>query len=441
MNEFFTKIKEILNDEFEDFLKCYNGDNFRGLRVNTLKISFEELKDIIGFELVNTPFCKSGAYIPNEIQSLGNSPLHHAGAFYIQEPSATSAVTMLNVQKGDKVLDLCAAPGGKSTQIAADLMGTGLLWSNEIVKNRANILLSNIERMGVKNAVVSSCHPDTLCNALNGFFDKVLVDAPCSGEGMFRKDSNALQEWSVEHVKSCAERQLQILNSAKNALKPDGVIVYSTCTFSKEENEQVIEKFLKQNPDFELEEPDVTFGRRTMDYAVRIFPMDGGEGHFAARLKRKNQGQAVYHLPVTANADRKTLENVNNLLSEFLTDPEQIKNITVIKDKIYSIPTDMPQTKGVQILRGGVLIGEIKKNRIEPEHHLFMTLNKNDFKQSVDLDVKSDEIIRFLHGEEIDISNDIKGYTPVCVNGITCGFGKASNGKLKNKYPKGLRIL
>lgn len=441
MNEFLIRIKEILNDEFDDFLKCYNGDNFKGLRVNTLKSSFEELKRFIGFELKKTPFCKNGAYIPKEVQSLGNNPLHHAGAFYIQEPSATSAVTMLNVQKGDKVLDLCAAPGGKSTQIAADLMGTGLLWSNEIVKNRANILLSNIERMGVKNAVVSSCHPDVLCNELNGFFDKVLVDAPCSGEGMFRKDSNAVQEWSVEHVKSCAERQLQILNSAKNALKPDGVMVYSTCTFSKEENEQVIEKFLEQNPDFEIAEPDVTFGRRTMNYAVRIFPMDGGEGHFAAKLKRKNQGQAVYHLPVIANANKKILENVYNFLSEFLTEPEKIKNIKVINNKIYSIPNEMPQTSGVQILRGGVLIGEIKKNRIEPEHHLFMTLNKNNFKQSVDFDLNSDEINKFLHGEEIDVPMDFKGYTPVCVNGITCGFGKASAGKLKNKYPKGLRIL
>lgn len=441
MDKFLEKIKLILNDEFEDFLKCYESDNFRGLRVNTLKSSFEKLNALLDFDLEKTPFCENGAYIPKNVSSLGNNPLHHAGAFYIQEPSATSAVTMLNVQKGDKVLDLCSAPGGKSTQIAGDLMGTGFLWSNEIVKNRANILLSNMERMGVQNAVVSSCYPDVLCESLTGFFDKVLVDAPCSGEGMFRKDSNAENEWSQEHVEACADRQLMILNSAKKALKPDGVLVYSTCTFSKEENEQVIERFLLENPDFSLDEPDVSFGRRTMDYAVRIFPMDGGEGHFAARLKRNAMGDGAYYPTVTTNVKDKQLKEIKDFYSAILSNTEILNNITIIKDKIYSIPKDMPNTNGLHILRGGVLLGEIKKNRIEPEHHLFMALKKEDFKQAVDFDVNSEEIKKFLHGEEIAVDQKLKGYTAVCVNGITCGFGKASNGRLKNKYPKGLRIL
>lgn len=441
MNEFLEKIKLILNDEFEDFLKCYEGESFRGLRANTLKISFEELKDIIGFDLKKTPFCKNGGYIPRNVKSPGNSPLHHCGAFYIQEPSATSAVTMLNVQKGDKVLDLCAAPGGKSTQIAADLMGTGFLWSNEIVKSRANILLSNIERMGVRNAVVSCCHPEELCSKLEGFFDKVLVDAPCSGEGMFRKDCQAEREWSTEHVKSCAERQLQILNSAKKALKPDGVMVYSTCTFSKEENEQVIEKFLSENSDFVLEEPNVSFGRRTMDYAVRIFPMDGGEGHFAAKLRKKSEGEPAYYPVESESISKKDRENILCFFKDILVNDAILKNLKIINGKIYALPEYMPEVQGIQILRGGVLLGEIKKNRIEPAHHLFMALNKQDFKQTADFDVNSMEIIRFLHGEEINVDPDLKGYTAVCVNGITTGFGKASNGKLKNKYPKGLRIL
>ena len=441
MDKFLEKIKLILNDEFEDFLKCYEGDNFRGLRVNTLKSSFEKLNTLLDFDLEQTPFCKNGAYIPKEVNSLGNNPLHHAGAFYIQEPSAPSAVTMLGVQKGDKVLDLCSAPGGKSTQIAGDLMGTGFLWSNEIVKNRANILLSNMERMGVKNAVVSSCYPDALCENLAGFFDKVLVDAPCSGEGMFRKDSNAENEWSQEHVEACADRQLMILNSAKKALKPDGVLVYSTCTFSKEENEMVVEKFLAENPDFSLDEPNVNFGRRTMDYAVRIFPMDGGEGHFAVRFKRNGVGDSACYPTVVSNVKDKQLKEIKAFYSDILTNTEILNNITIIKDKIYSIPNDMPSTNGLHILRGGVLLGEIKKNRIEPEHHLFMALNKDDFKQAVDFDVNSQEITKFLHGEEIDVDDKLKGYTVVCVNGITCGFGKASNGRLKNKYPKGLRIL
>ena len=230
--KFLERMQSLLGDEFDAFLQYYNGENFRGLRVNTLKCTAEALQGALPFELKPTPFCPDGFYLPADVSSLGNHPLHHAGAFYMQEPSATSAVEMLGVQPGDRVLDLCAAPGGKSTQIGAKLKGEGLLWSNEIVKSRANILLSNIERMGIANAVVSNCHPEQLCERLAGCFDRVLVDAPCSGEGMFRKNSAAQTEWSEEHVKSCAERQLHILNSAKHALKPGGVLVYSTCTFS-----------------------------------------------------------------------------------------------------------------------------------------------------------------------------------------------------------------
>ena len=290
MNDFLFRMKSLLCDEYNEFLKYYESDNFRGIRVNTLKCTSEKLKKLLAFELKQTPFCENGFYIPEEVVSLGNNPLHHSGAFYIQEPSATSAVEMLSVKEGDFVLDLCSAPGGKSTQIGAKLNRTGLLWSNEIVKSRANILLSNIERMGIPNAVVSNCHPDILCDRLEECFDKVLVDAPCSGEGMFRKNSEAQTEWSEEHVKSCAQRQLLILNSAKKALKKGGVMVYSTCTFSYEENEGVITQFLSENPDFEIEDANVSFGRPTLDYARRIFPMDGGEGHFAVRLRKNGDG-------------------------------------------------------------------------------------------------------------------------------------------------------
>ena len=271
MNDFLLRMKSLLGDEFDEFLKFYNSDDFiKGLRVNTLKCSPEKLCSLLDFELKKTPFCDEGFYIPSDVKSIGNNPLHHAGAFYVQEPSATSAVTMLDVREGDYVLDLCAAPGGKSTQIGAKLNGTGLLWSNEIVRSRANILLSNIERMGISNAVVSNCRPDELCKRLENRFDRILVDAPCSGEGMFRKN-DAEREWSIEHVKSCAARQLLILNSAKDALKNGGYMVYSTCTFSKEENEGVISRFLTENPDFELVDSGVTFGRPTLDYARRIF--------------------------------------------------------------------------------------------------------------------------------------------------------------------------
>jgi NOL1/NOP2/sun family putative RNA methylase len=386
----------------------------------------------------STPFCEEGFYIPDDVVSLGNNPLHHAGAFYIQEPSATSAVTMLDVQEGDFVLDLCAAPGGKSTQIGAKLNGTGLLWSNEIVRSRANILLSNIERMGISNAVVSNCHPDILCENLSGMFDRVLVDAPCSGEGMFRKNSEAQTEWSVEHVESCAKRQLLILNSAKNALKANGVMVYSTCTFSQEENEGVITQFLKENPEFTLENSGVNFGRSTLEYAKRIFPMDGGEGHFAARLRKNGEG-------FRNTLSKKSIDKIDNKIFEFydslFINRPFGENIKVVKDKIIILPKNYTEIKGLPILRSGIILGELVKNRIEPHHSAFMAAKKEECKLSVDFDVCSDEIKAFLHGEEIVVPENIKGYTAVCVNGITVGFGKASNGRLKNKYPKGLRIL
>lgn len=439
MEVFLQRMKVLLGDEYEDFLKYYeSSDNFRGLRVNTMKCGADKLKSLLDFELKPTPFCPDGYYIPKEVVSLGNNPLHHAGAFYIQEPSATSAVEMLGVEHGDFVLDLCAAPGGKSTQIGTKLGGTGLLWSNEIVKNRANILLSNIERMGIPNAVVSNAHPEILCDKLANRFDKVLVDAPCSGEGMFRKNSVASTEWSEEHVKSCADRQLNILNSAKKALKADGVMVYSTCTFSQEENEGVITKFLEQNPDFTLEDAGVSFGRPTLNHARRIFPMDGGEGHFAAKLRKA--GERIPPVSEQLSVQRSDPKILSFYDSLFPNCPFG-ENIKVIKDKIMILPKNYnDDVKGLPILRAGIILGEIAKNRIEPHHSAFIAAKLSDCASVVDFDRNNGEIIAFLHGEEVAVSPNSKGYTAVCVNGITVGFGKASGGRLKNKYPKGLRI-
>lgn len=439
MEKFLLRMKSLLGDEYEEFLKYYEGDNFRGLRVNTLKCTSDKLKELIDFELNSTPFCSQGYYIPKEVNSLGNSPLHHAGAFYIQEPSATSAVEMLDLEEGDCVLDLCAAPGGKSTQIAAKLNNTGLLWSNEIVKSRSNILLSNIERMGISNAVVSNCYPEILCERLAEQFDKVLVDAPCSGEGMFRKNSEAQTEWSEEHVNSCAERQLLILNSAKKALKSGGVLVYSTCTFSYEENEGVITRFLADNPDFEIEDANVKFGRPVLGFARRILPMDGGEGHFAAKLRKKGN---LHKSNVTNVSSNKIDNEIFDFYDTIFKDRPFGNNISIVKDKIIILPEKYNfNINGLSVLRGGVVLGEIVKKRIEPHHSVFMAAKKESCVNAVDFDVNSREIKAFLHGEEISVPNNIKGYTAVCVNGITTGFGKASNGRLKNKYPKGLRIL
>ena len=442
MDKFFSEIKNLIPDDYENFLHYYEQEPYKGLRVNTLKCSVSKLKELLDFDLTETPFCSVGFYYPNEEKGLGKHPLHHAGAFYIQEPSATSAVTMLDVREGDTVLDMCAAPGGKSTQIAALLNGKGLLVSNEIVKSRANILLSNIERMGVRNSVVLSNHPKCIADHLKGFFDKILVDAPCSGEGMFRKDSGAKSEWSYQHTVTCAARQFEILNSAKHCLKENGILVYSTCTYNKRENEEVILKFIEENPEFVIEDSGQAFGRNTLDYAKRIFINDGGEGHFCCRL-RKTSVEMGYTQPYRYNEikDKKLKGMINDIYDSLFVNRPFGENFQMIGDKVYILPDNMPDIKGLNVIRSGILLGEIKKNRIEPSHSAFMAAKVEDCRNIVDLKACSEEIKRYLHGEEIPVDSSIKGYTAVAVEGIVIGFGKASNGTLKNKYPKGLRNL
>lgn len=445
MEKFFERMSSLLTpEELEAFKNEYTKPSYIGVRVNTLKCSKDKLCALTDAFLENdvTPFCKDGFYLKDKEAFSGNHPLHHAGAVYFQEPSAMSAAALLSPEKGDKVLDLCAAPGGKSTQLGACLDGTGLIWSNEIVKSRANILLGNFERCGIKNGVVSNADPESLCTALEGYFDKVLVDAPCSGEGMIRRDSNALTEWSVEHTLSCATRQLKILESAKKALKPGGILVYSTCTFSYEENEGVIEAFLKENPDFELMDCKEDFGRPALDgKARRIYPMDGGEGHFAAKLMKKEDYRGYVN---TSSALPSPAKKIPQLVLDFFedtfTDTKAFEKLYIKDDKVYILPDVCPDLAGTHAIRAGVLAGYIKKNYFEPEHHLFTTADVKNVKRVLDLKLSDVRVSKFLRGEEIDAEGIDKGYTLVAVEGIALGFGKVSSGKLKNKYPKGLRV-
>ncbi|MEF2920523.1 MAG: RsmB/NOP family class I SAM-dependent RNA methyltransferase [Acutalibacteraceae bacterium] len=446
--KFLQRMKNLLNDDYQLFIDQYNLPPFKGLRINTIKCSPEKLQALLNVKLTPSPFSPLSYYIEGNVK-LGNNPLHHCGAYYLQEPSASCAVSALNIQQGDKVLDLCAAPGGKSTQIATLLNGTGLIWSNEIVKKRAQILLSNIERMGIKNSVVSSLSPELLCPRLQGYFDKVLVDAPCSGEGMFRKDEQAISEWTEEHTKSCMERQLQILESAKICLKEGGTLVYSTCTFSPYENEMVISEFLKTNPDFKLvdclQDTNLNFGRKGIDMPQtrRIYPMDGGEGHFVAKLIKESEATGYtpnepVEIPKNIKANGNIVKQAEELYGNIFKN-SNCPTFSIVNDKIIIKPKETPILTGTGVIRSGVLFGEIKKNRIEPAHNLFTSGCMEDFNNVVDLDVNSPEINSYLLGEEISVNSNIKGYTAVCVNGITLGFGKCSNGQLKNKYPKGLR--
>ena len=440
--EFLSAIKATLGDDFDGYLSSLENEAFRGLRVNRLKADNSILSHL-DFECTPSQFSPDGYYIDNGIKSLGNHPLHHAGAFYLQEPSAMSAVTALDVQSHDRVLDLCAAPGGKSTQIASALQGTGLLISNEIVPARAKILCQNIERMGAKNAIVTCARPDELEQYLEGFFDKILVDAPCSGEGMIRREPNAIVEWKFENRQMCADRQLKILESADKMLKAGGVLVYSTCTLSEDENEQVIDKFIKSHPYYEIDEITAQFGRcayvRFADNpdivkARRILPQDKGEGHFVARLKKSEHTGENYEIS-PENSD------TNPIFDEFLNQNfiGITGNIQIYRDNVSILPSGIPILRGIHILRAGVQAGMLKKNRFEPSHAIYMSQSPENIKNVLDLNLDNTQIYDFLRGYEIDC--DKKGYTAVSVCGVTVGFGKASAGRLKNHYPKGLRIL
>lgn len=438
---FLRRMQSLLGDEYPAYLACCEEPHFRGIRLNTLKCTEETLLASFPFPLERTPFSPLSFYYSPEGGKIGAHPLHHAGAFYSQEPSASSAVTALAPQPGERVLDLCAAPGGKSTQIAALLGGEGLLWSNEVVRSRANVLLSNLERMGVRNAVVSSCRPETLCPALEGFFDRVLVDAPCSGEGMFRRDGQAVAEWSEEHVRSCAVRQRAILDDAACALRPGGTLVYSTCTFSPEENEETIAAFLSRHEDFSLGETGLSGGRPGffgMTAARRIFPMDGGEGHFVALLRK--QGDALPPACAEPAAVPPAVSAAaREILGEVFRNPEGEPALALAGGLVLLAPRGLPELRGLGVLRAGVPLCEKKGKRYEPCHGLFMASRPEELRLCLGLPLDSPALAAFLRGEEIDAPGDWKGWCGVAAGGVVTGFGKCSGGRLKNRYPKGLR--
>lgn len=461
---FEKRMNTLLGDGYGDFIEAYSKPPRKSLRVNLLKCAPEHFKKITPFVLEPLPFAPEGFFVPEEIN--GRHPWHHAGVFYFQEASAMSAVTALDPQPGERVLDLCAAPGGKSTQIAGRLKGQGLLVSNEIIPSRAKILLSNIERMGVRNAAVTCEQPERLCTALRGFFDRVLVDAPCSGEGMFRREPVALTEWRPELPEACANRQLAILQSAKKAVKGGGLLVYSTCTFSPEENEGVVDAFLKENPDFEIEEIPFDFGRPAspewagasseLAKARRILPQDGGEGHFVARLRRKN-GTVAGNIPLfKAKADKVAKDAFFNFYQgQFAGEP--YGQIAQIGENLLLLPPELPDFGALRLhlLRAGVLAGRVtgasiptrcaggkETLRFEPEHALYMAAQGDEVLNRADLPLGSPQLGAFLHGEQIEAPEGTSaGYGALLAEGFVTGFFKCSGSALKNHYPKGLRNL
>lgn len=454
--EFEKKMKAFLGDEWDDFLYSYDNNRFQALRFNTLKVqSPEERMRILKTLKISSDKKVSWAneaYYFDENVRPGKHPYHEMGLYYIQEPSAMSAAALLAPKPGMRVLDLCAAPGGKSTQLATYLGDSGLLVSNEINTQRSRILSQNIERMGIKNAIVTNEDSFVLASHFPGFFNAIQVDAPCSGEGMFRKLPEAIEQWSMENVAICAARQKEILDNAAVMLKPGGMIVYSTCTFSKEENEDVIEYFLERHTDFTLEEME------------RFWPHKvDGEGHFVAKLVRRGC------VDTDLKADRKTKKNKNSkdrknetkpaltkenmkLLSEFLDETISedvaawIKNsrLVMFGEQLYRLPDMEVDIKGLKVQRAGLHIGEFKKQRFEPSHSLALALKLNDAKNLVKLTCDNPQTIGFFNGQSVMLSDEQaaeckKGWALVCVDGYTAGWGKVNGTQVKNHYPKGLR--
>lgn len=467
-SDFLARMKTLLEAEYDAFLQTYSQPAWQGLRLNPLKVEREAFLQRSPFTLRPVPWCAHGFYYADQ-ERPGKHPYHAAGLYYIQEPSAMAVAAELGVQPGEAVLDLCAAPGGKSTQLAACLQGDGLLVANEIHPARVKALSENIERLGITNALVTNETPERLAARFPTFFDRILVDAPCSGEGMFRKLPEACEDWSEEKVTECHLMQGDILHAAAAMLKPGGMLVYSTCTFAPLENEQSIVDFLDRHPEFELmpldhaanfsggepgwASPQISAIRET----ARLWPHRlAGEGHFIAKLKkqeaaesepdrpiRKKKGQAGKDLAAGSGrkeaiaAWRSLADELFPRLAARLDDPQAF---TLFGEQLYYLPMPTIDLAGIKVVRAGLHLGTVKKNRFEPSHALALALSADQVCRTANYDALDPDLLRFLKGESLSREGE-NGWTLVTVNGYSIGWGKQVDGQLKNHYPKGLRWL
>ena len=434
--EFLTRMKAQLGAEFPSFAESLAKPPVRGLRVNTLRLSPEEFAAVSPWRLEKTGILDEGFTVTGA-ENVGRHPYHAAGLFYMQEPSAMSAVRESGVSaEGLRVLDMCAAPGGKSGGAAARMAGKGVLVSNEIVPKRASLLARNLERLGVANAAVISAKPEAVASELPEFFDAVLVDAPCSGEGMFRKDETAIAEWSPEHVAACAVRQGLILESARKCVAEGGALVYSTCTFSPDENEGVIEKFLGEHPDFSVE------------HIERLYPHTSrGEGHFVCRMRREGANErARNYARVQPSRDKKALGLLDEFVRGSMENALPDGAFLMAGERLRLVPRDMPEAVlRLHPISVGVELGELKKNRFEPSHTFFMAALGQKYCRELVFSPDEPGLAAFLSGGTVPCPEDWKGWSAVSVRvgsrAFPIGFGKAVDGVMKNHLPKGLYIL
>lgn len=448
--KFLERMQGMLGEEYADFLESYHHSRQMGLRVNTRKISPERFLERPPFPVKPVPWIPNGFSYEEGVYP-SRHPYYAAGLYYLQEPSAMTPASRLPVEPGEKVLDLCAAPGGKATELAARLRGRGILVANDISNSRARALLRNLELMGAENCFVTSETPRRLAEAFPEYFDKILVDAPCSGEGMFRKDPEVAAVWSPERVEFFADQQRSILAGAARMLRPGGWLLYSTCTFSAEENEGTAAWFLKEFPEFSLEEPEGYKGfspgrpewgdgRRDLTRCIRIWPHKmEGEGHFLALFRKsgepgENTGRKSQKRQKPDREERKILEAFLSA-GGWQPDWEQLE---VRGGRAYLVP-ELPETvKGIRFLRNGLYLGEFKKDRFEPSQPFAMSLKAEEWQERLELPAEDQRVERYLRGESIcleDLEKPVsKGWKLVCVDEFPLGWGKAANGILKNKY-------
>ena len=463
---FLDSMKEILGEDYEAFLAGFDGQRQYGLRVNTLKMNFEEFERIAPFHLKKVPWISNGYFYEAE-DVPAKHPFYSAGLYYLQEPSAMTPASRLKVQPGERVLDLCAAPGGKATELGAALQGEGLLVANDINTARARALLRNLELFGISNSFVTNEPPHVLAERFPEFFHKIMVDAPCSGEGMFRKNPAVVDSWQEKGPEYFSKLQREIIVQAADMLLPGGMMFYSTCTFSPLENEKTITHLLKERSDMEVipMEDYEGFAEGLTSYRGEVFDEScrlcrriwphkmSGEGHFMALLHKKNGVQQQVQQTVSQSSiwweKCKGLNKEQKAAAEDFFSHVNIaydeKRIDVRGDNLYYLPAPKYDGRGLHFLRNGLFMGEFKKKRFEPSQPFALALHAQDFDQVLDFPADDERLSRYLRGETLDVSDLLagekkrKGWQLVMVAGHPLGFGKLVNNNLKNKYPAGWR--
>lgn len=447
---FKEAMKELLQDEYDEFLDSYNNQVSAGLRLNRRKIENSLWENIDPFSCRQIPWIDNGYFYGEEFTA-SRHPYYYAGLYYLQEPSAMTPANRLPIDPDDKVLDLCSAPGGKATEIMSRLSEEGLLVANDISFSRAKGLMKNVELFGSDRTIVTSAAPNELSKLFPEYFDKILIDAPCSGEGMFRKKPSMVSDWEKFGPDYYSAMQREILPEAYKMLKPGGYMLFSTCTFAVKEDEANVEWLLDEYPDLSLEEIADFEGfshgitERTKR-CVRIFPHKmEGEGHFLALFKKARDkdfsGNAFYNKNTLSKNAVKELKD-SDMFAFFKNcdfDPE-LDNISYENGYVSYLNARVPNLKGIRVLRKGLLLGNVKNGRFTPSQAFAMCLNKNSYRNVLDLPISDDRVIRYLKGESIDADSDIKkGFVLVCTEGFALGWAKSDGVRLKNKYMPGWR--